>query len=147
MTARNLLLTAHILTAIVVIGWLAMTAMVTPRLIRGGPGELAAVRWVNRTAGVLGRLAIVVFLLGIALVLRSGEDTLTFKEGWIGASMLLFVVALVNGAVFIERTEKAAIAKLEKGEAATAEAARASMLGGINMLILTVIVYLMVAKP
>jgi hypothetical protein len=53
----------------------------------------------------------------------------------------------VNGSVFINRTEKRAIEKLEAGQSAAAEAKTAAMLGGINALIVTVIVYLMVAKP
>ncbi|MEP7022127.1 MAG: hypothetical protein ABI808_15905, partial [Pseudonocardiales bacterium] len=70
-----------------------------------------------------------------------------FSHTWIGASMTLFIVAAVIGAVPIARTLGSAIEKLNDGHPADAEASSLSMLGGINLLILLTIVYLMVAKP
>jgi hypothetical protein len=142
---RNVLLTAHILAAIVTIGWLSMQAMVIPGAIRRAQGP--AVRFGATVARKVGPMASIVFLLGIWLVLRDANDGIEFSDKWVGLAMVLFIVAIVNGAVFIGRAEERAADKLEAGEPAVAEGKRVAMLGGLNMLILTVIVYLMVAKP
>lgn len=145
MTTRNLLLTAHILVAIVTIGWLAMQSMLMPRAIRDG--NAGAVRFGSRAAEKLGPIAGLVFLLGLALVLRQKDDHAEFSHTWVSISMLLFIVAIVIGSVFIGRAERGALAKLEAGQDARDEAGRVAMLGGINMVLLVVITYLMVAKP
>lgn len=145
MTTRNLLLTAHILVAIVTIGWLAMQAMLMPRAIRSG--NAGAVRFGSGAAEKIGPIAGLVFLLGLALVFRQKGDGADFDDQWVSWSMTLFIVAIVIGAVFIGKAERRAIAKLEAGEDASAEASRIGMLGGVNMLLLISITYLMVAKP
>ena len=145
MTLRNVLLTLHILVALVTIGWLSMQAMLVPRAIRAG--NAGAVRFGTQAAEKLGPIAGAVFLLGIWLVLRQKGDYAEFEHTWVSVSMLLFIVAMVNGAVLIGRAEKRAVEKIEAGVPATEEAGRVAMLGGVNMLLLTVIVYLMVAKP
>lgn len=122
-----------------------MQSMVMPRAIR--EGNAGFVRFGSGVAEKLGPVAILVFLLGLALVLRQKDDHAEFEHTWVNISMLLFIVALVNGAVLIGRTEKAALAKIEAGQSAADEAKRVAMLGGINMVLLTVITYLMVAKP
>lgn len=145
MTARNILLTLHILLAIVTIGWLITQAMLMPRAIR--EGNAGAVRFGSRAAEKIGPASALVFLLGLALVLRKADDYAEFEHLWVNLSMTLFIVAIVNGSVLISRAERRAADRLEAGETATDEAKRVSMLGGINMLLLIAIVYLMVAKP
>lgn len=142
---RDVLLTLHILFAIVTIGWLATQAMLMPGAIRRQ--NAGAVRFGASAAEKLGPAAIVVFLLGLALVLRQKDDYAEFKHTWVNLSMTLFIAALVNGAVLIGRAEKRAAEKLEAGQPAPEEAARVSMLGGVNMLLLIAIVWLMVDKP
>jgi uncharacterized membrane protein SirB2 len=142
---RSVLLTAHILTAMVTIGWLVTQAMVMPGAMRRG--HAGAVRFGATVAAKLGPAASSVFLLGIWLVLRDGDDGIDFSDKWVGMAMVLFIVAIVNGAAFIGKAEERAAEKLEAGQPATDEAKRVSMLGGLNMVLLTVIIYLMVAKP
>jgi hypothetical protein len=145
MTLRNVLLTAHILVAIVTIGWLAMTSMVAPAAIRRG--DLPVLHFIGSVASKVGPLAGLVFVLGLVLVLRQKDDYAEFSHTWVSVSMLLFIVAIVNGSVFIAKTERAAAEKIAAGMSAAGEAARVSMLGGLNMVLLTVITYLMIAKP
>ncbi len=142
---HNVLLTLHILVAILTIGWLAMQSMLLPRVIRSG--NAGAVRFSVSASEKIGPMAALVFVLGLALVFRGGEDGSDFNDQWVSVSMLLFIVAIVNGSVFIARTEKRAAEKLESGQQATEEAGRIAMLGGINNVLLLVIVYLMVARP
>ena len=145
MNARNVLLTLHILTAILTIGWLAMQAMLMPGAIRRG--ETAFVRVGAKAAEKVGPVAALVFLLGLALVLRQKDDYAEFSHTWVSVSMLLFVVAIVNGSVFVGGAEKRAAAKLEAGEDAAAEAGRIRLLSSLNVVLLVTILYLMVAKP
>lgn len=144
MNARNILLTLHILFAMVTLGWLVTQAMLVPRAMR--EGNAGAVRFGAKAAAKLGPASILVFLLGVALVLRQKGDYAEFEHTWVNASMTLFIIAVVNGAVFIARQEKRAAQKLESGQSAAEEAKTVSMLGGVNMLLLLVILYLMVAK-
>jgi uncharacterized membrane protein len=145
MDAREVLLTLHILVAILTIGWLATQALLMPGAIRRG--ETAFVRVGAKAAEKVGPAAALVFLLGLALVLRQKDDYAEFSHMWVSVSMLLFIVAIVNGAVFVGGAERRAAAKLEAGEPAAAEASRVALLGGLNVLLLITILYLMVAKP
>jgi uncharacterized membrane protein len=142
MKPHYVLLAAHILVAILTIGWLAMQAMLMPRAIRSG--NAGAVRFGASAAEKIGPLAGLVFLLGLWLVATTPWSV---KDAWVGASMLLFILAITNGAVLIGGAEKRAAEKLEAGQPAPDEAKRVAMLGGVNVLFLMTIVYLMVAKP
>lgn len=145
MTTYRILLTLHIVFAILTIGWLATQALLMPGAIRRG--EAAWVRVGAKAAEKFGPLASVVFLLGLALVLRAKDDNAEFKHAWVSSAMLLFIVAIVNGAVFIGGAEKRAAAKLVAGTSAPEEATRIRLLGSVNLVVLTTIVWLMVAKP
>ena len=142
---RNVLLTLHILAAILIIGWLAMQSMVIPGAIRRG--QAGAVRFGASLSRKIGPASSVVLLLGIWLVLRDGDDGIDFSDKWVGLAIALFVVTAVIGAVFIGKAEERAAEKLEAGQPATDEARTISMLGGLSTVFLLVIVYLMVAKP
>lgn len=144
-TTQKILLTLHILFAIITIGWLATQALLMPGAIRRG--ETAWVRVSAKAAEKFGPLASLVFFLGIALVLRQKDDYAEFKHTWVSMAMLLFIVAIVNGAVFIGGAEKRAAAKLAAGTPAPEEASRVRLLGSLNVVLLTTIVWLMVAKP
>lgn len=144
---RNVLLTAHILVAIVTIGWLAMQSMVTPGLIRGGPKNAGAVRASANVAKKLGPLSVLVFLIGLALVLRRADDGADFDDMWVSLSMLIFIVTAVLGGAVGGKAELRAADKLEAGQPADDEARRLSIVGGVNMLLLVAIVWLMVDKP
>lgn len=142
---HSVLLTLHVLVAIVTIGWLMMDAMVMPRAIR--TGNVAALKFANSVAEKVGPAAGLVLVFGIWLVLRDAHDGIDFSTKWVGLGMALFILAMVNGAVFIAGAARRAVGKLEAGQDALAEAKRISMLGGLNAILLTVIVYLMVARP
>jgi uncharacterized membrane protein len=144
---RNVLLFLHIATAIIIIGSLTFMDMVVPGMVRGGADNLPVLRKLLKLGGVFGPAAAVVFLLGLALVLRQKNDYADFDDTWVSLSMLLFIVISVIGSVFGARTLRSGIAKLESGQSADAEAGRLSMVGGVNILLMLVIVWLMVDKP
>jgi uncharacterized membrane protein len=144
MTVRNILLFLHIATAILVIGGLTLINMVLPGMVRGGREYLPALRKFEALGRVFGPTSGIVFLLGIALVVKNKWH---FNHAWLSSSMLLFIIASVISAVPVARTLQTAISKIDDGHPVDAEASRLGMLGGIVILIVLVIVYLMVAKP
>lgn len=145
MNSRNVLLWLHILVAMVTLGPLVLFDMVVPATVRSG--NVGAVRWVARRNKVLAPLTAVVALLGIALVLRDGDDPYTFSDGWISASLGIYLLMAVNGVAVLERTLGRAADRLEAGQDASAEASRLSLFGALNIVGLLVILWLMVAKP
>jgi uncharacterized membrane protein len=144
MTVRNILLFLHIGAAIVILGGLVFMDMTIPAMVRGGRDYLPSLRRLHSLGKVFGPSASIVFLLGIALVLKNKWK---FSHTWIGVSMVLFIIAAVISAVPMTRTLETAIGKINDGHQADAEASRLSMLGGITAVLVLVIVYLMVAKP
>ena len=142
---RNVLLTLHILVAIVTIGWLMLDAMVLPRAIRAGQAEV--VKFAGGIAQKVGPIAGLVLVFGVWLVLRDAHDGIDFSSKWVGMAIALFILAMVNGSVLIGGTARRAVGKLMAGQNADDDARRISMLAGINAVFLTAIVYLMVARP
>jgi uncharacterized membrane protein len=141
---QEFLLFLHISTAILLIGGLSFMAMIMPGLVRAGAEGLPALRRLHQLGRVFGPSSAIVFLLGIALAIN-GE----FEMGkpWLSISMLLFIVASLLGGAVSAKTVAAAIGHIESGQSTDAEASRLSLLGGINILIVLVIVWLMVDKP
>lgn len=137
------LLTAHILAALLTVGWLLTDALLLPPVIRSG--NLPVLQWAGGHAGKIGPASSVVFLLGLWLV--AYNKGIGFGDKWVGMAMTLFILATVNGAVFIGGTARKAGMKIAQGQPATAEANRVTLLGLLNLVFLILIVYLMVAKP
>lgn len=147
MTLRNVVLTAHILFALVTIGWFATHGMLLPAIIRRGSDSAGFLRVSVGLSKKVGPMSGLVLLLGLWLVFRDGNDGIDISDGWVGGAIAIYVVTAVIGAVFMGRAEQAALDKLSAGQRADDEARTMSILGGISMLLLVVIVYLMVAKP
>ncbi len=141
---RNVLLFLHIAAAMLILGSLLFMDMLTPGLVRGGRDNLPMLRKFHQLGRVFGPSASIIFLIGIALVI---DGEFQWGDAWLGASMALFIAAAVIGGGPHAKTLESAISKLDDGHPVDAEAGRLSMLGGVNMLILLVIVWLMVAKP
>ncbi len=147
MAVRNVLLTLHIATAILVLGPLLAYDLVTPVLVGRGRSSVPTLRFVQSLTRALGPGVGVVFLLGVALVLRSGEDDISFADPWVSTSMLLLVLIALNGTFVLGGLARRAIDKLETGGDAAAERGRLWLFGSLNNVLAVLIVYLMVAKP
>src|SRR6185369_4450811 len=79
----------HVALAIVALGPLTVATMATPRAIRDGAEALPLLRWLHRTTRVYGVGSITVFLIGLALVPLA--DHVSFDDGWLSASMGMFL--------------------------------------------------------
>lgn len=144
MAVRNIMLWLHIAAAIIILGGLTFSAMIVPGMVRGGREYLPALRRLHGIGKVFEPTTVIIFLLGVGLVFKNDWK---FSHLWISLSIALFFIAAFIGAVPTGRTLTTAIGKISDGHPADAEASRLGMLGGINILLLLTIVYLMVAKP
>ena len=82
-------LVIHVVLAIFLIGPLVAAANQVARALRGGSGE--TVRLLSRTVTVYGWASLLVAVVGFGLV----RDRFSFSDGWLIASIVLFVVASV----------------------------------------------------
>lgn len=100
----KLLLWLHIAFAIFTLGPVTVATSFTPRYIRSG--EVAVVRFLNRTTRIFGLLTIGVFVFGFVL----GRDRL--NQMWLSASMTLFIVAFALLFALVERDQRKVIHKM-----------------------------------
>ena len=142
---RNLVLWLHIGVALVSLGPLLLFDMLVPATVRAG--NTPVVRWLSRRVRVLGRVTVLVALLGIVLVVRDDNDPYTFSEGWISASLALYILVAINAVAVLDPTVARAADRLEAGQSADAEANRLRLFGALNIVGVLLILWLMVAKP
>jgi uncharacterized membrane protein len=83
------LLVVHVVLAIFLIGPLVAAANQVARSLRGGSGD--TLRLLARTITIYGWASLLVALFGFGLV----RDEFSFSDGWLIASIVLFVVASV----------------------------------------------------
>jgi uncharacterized membrane protein len=133
------LLVVHVVLAIFVIGPLVAAANQVAGSLRGG-SDAGVRRMLARTVTVYGWGSLLVAVFGFGLV----RDEFSFSDGWLIASIALFVVAsvLVLG-LLVPLLRRAATGR---GETA-ALAPRAAAIGGVASLCYVVIAILMVWKP
>ncbi|MGE0219197.1 hypothetical protein [Mycolicibacterium sp.] len=143
-----LLLSVHVVMAILFVGPPAVAVSLFPRLAPAavtspaGPAEepdLSAARLLHRVTRVYGTLSIAVPLAGIALAIVQGRMT----EVWILAAMVLTAVA---GALLALRIIPAQRDALDHS-ASPADRRSMAMLGGIFNLLWVVVVVLMIVRP
>ncbi|MET0725648.1 MAG: DUF2269 family protein [Leifsonia sp.] len=146
----------HVVTAVFIVGPLAILPMTALRALRSGNG--AQVATLATSTSIFGRLSIVVVLLGFAVMGTSDPKYgLTFLTPWILWSLILWVAAaVVSEAIVVPSMRKAAAALgagAGSGDVAVAGGAASEYYGriaagsGIVSLLLVGVVVLMVWKP
>lgn len=118
----RLLLWLHIGFAIFSLGPVAAAMMATPRYIRRQ--DLAVLRYLYRTTRIFGAMTLGVFLFGLLL----GRHD--FNQGWLSASMTLFIVAAVL-LLLVLRDQRRAITAIDKAIAVEAAYPGATAAGAI----------------
>ncbi|HST63792.1 MAG TPA: DUF2269 family protein [Mycobacteriales bacterium] len=131
-------LVVHVVLAIFVIGPLVAAANQAARALRGDDGRGLAV--LSRTVTVYGWGSLLVALFGFGLV----RDDVSFSDGWLIGSLVLFVVASVLILALLAPLLRRAVGT---GGATAALAPRAAMVGGIASLCYVLIAILMVWRP
>ena len=147
MKLQELLLAAHIIFAILLLGPLVSYGFVLPSLIRKGPDMAKPLATIEKVQTPIERATGLILVLGIVLVLHSPHKEFTFKQGWVSASLALFIVAAGLGMGVIAPTFRKAVEKLTAGETALVEATRLQMVMYLNFAILVAILWLMIDKP
>lgn len=144
--AYALVLVLHLLTVAVVIGPLLAAPALAARAVRAARPD--AVRDHARTTRVYALASVVVVLLGSALVgLAEVGAQWSYGQPWVGASYLLWLVAVVLLLVVVVPAQTAAVQRLEAGQEAGSLAQRISAAGGLAGLALAAVIVLMVLKP
>jgi hypothetical protein len=135
----KLLLWFHVATAIFLLGPLTVATSTTPRYIRAG--DVAVLRYLNRTTRLFGWGSLLVGIFGAAL----GRDELS--KPWLTASFTLFIVALILLLVVVEPDQRRAINALDNGQSAEVYRGRIVALSASAALIWLIILVLMVWQP
>jgi uncharacterized membrane protein len=128
-------LVIHVVLAIFLIGPLVAAANQVPRALRAGSGD--TVRLLSRTVTVYGWASLLVAVVGFGLV----RDRFSFSDGWLIASLVLFVVASVLVLGLLVPLLRGAT---ENGGVL---APRAAVIAGIASLCYVAIAVLMAWKP
>lgn len=131
-------LVVHVVLAIFVIGPLVAGANQAARALRADDGRGLAL--VSRTVTVYGWGSLLVAVFGFGLV----RDDVSYSDGWLLASIVLFVVAAVLVLALLAPMLRRAVAT---GGPTAGLAPRAAMLGGIASLCYVAIAVLMVWRP
>jgi hypothetical protein len=146
----ELLLSVHVLAAIVFIGPVTVAVSLFPRYAREAageaspPGALPAVHLLHRITRVYAVLALVVPVFGIATALAL--DVLT--DAWLLVSMLLTAVAGLLLALVVLPRQAAVRQALDTGAGAGTPDVRALAMGaGVFNLLWATVVVLMVVRP
>jgi uncharacterized membrane protein len=140
---RTLLLTAHVVAAIFIIGPLVAVANQAARALRDG--EPGALRAQARLVRIYGWASLAVGVLGVALVRRAWRAT--FGEGWVIASLALFVVASALVLGLLVPLLGRAVGVAESGQPTRDLVGRAASVSGVGSLLYLAIAVLMVYQP
>lgn len=140
LTERNLVLVAHVLAAIILIGPVTMAASIFPRLMLEGKHDLAEQMY--RVTRLYGRASILVGLIGAYLAWRMDY----LKLAWLQWSIGLFIVAF-GLLLLVVLPRQAALLQANKDQVERSDVAPIRMWTGIYGILWLVILYLMVAKP
>jgi uncharacterized membrane protein len=139
----------HVAMAIVAVGFNASYPIWFALANREPSATLAILRGVKRLDDRFANPAYALLLvLGVAMVIVGGIPWTTF---WIDAALVLYVILLVVAVVGYSPTLKRQIAALERGGTNSPEyrqlSQRGNVIGGVLMLDVIIIVFLMVVKP
>jgi hypothetical protein len=142
------LLSIHVLAAIVLIGPITVAASLFPRYARAeladpGSGNAGVLYALHRISAVYSVAAVTVPVFGIATALQLG----VLGDIWLQASMALTVVAAALLALVILPTQRRVVATLDGPPAPGEVLSRLAMYTGLFSLTWAVVVVLMIVRP
>jgi uncharacterized membrane protein len=147
--AYDLVLLAHVLSALVGFGAVVVAGGFALVLSRSGSGTEAVQRYYRPGVNWAGRVLFLVPVLGVALVLMSGGDY-SFADGWISAGLALWAVAAIGAEMALwpaERQLQVAVSEGAQPEAVRSRCRAIVAMAGAGFVVLVVATVLMVAKP
>jgi uncharacterized membrane protein len=142
---ETLLNVLHVLTAVFVVGPMAVLPMTAMRSLRAGHPE--QVSSLARSTVVFSIGSVVVALLGFALLGMTGDEHDTsVSTPWVLWSVIAYLVALGLTLFVVVPAMRAAAGDARSGRASVSYAKIAAP-SGVSSLLLAVVVVLMVWKP
>lgn len=145
-TVMNVL---HVVTAVFLVGPMAVIPMAGMRHIRAGQG--AAVLSSARSTTIFSVGSVVVAIFGFGLIgLSSWDPKPSVADPWILISLILYAVALALSLIAVVPALRTAGERLQEGAGAgvaTREYKRIAMASGVVTLLLVAVTVLMVVRP
>lgn len=139
---KDLFEVLHIVSAVFLIGPLAILPMTALRALRDGQGTL--VRYLARTTAIVAWLSLLVAVFGFGLM--AFEEDLTFTTPWFLASIILYSLAITIALSFVVPLLTKAAGQLGDGKLAM-DYRTTAVLSGLTTLLLIVVAVLMVWRP
>jgi uncharacterized membrane protein len=143
-TAQNIVVSLHVLAAIVVLGPLIFATSATPRAIRSGDAKTLG--FLVSTTRIYAIVSLVVPILGAGAVHKKyGYE---FSQTWVWLSIVLYVVALGLFTGLVGGAQKKALALVEDGkEAEPRLLAMINAGAGLSAVAIGAIAFLMIFQP
>lgn len=137
----------HVVTAVFIVGPMAILPMTGLRAIRAGNG--AQVKTLATSVFVFSLISLVVVVLGFGLLgMSDPKYHLSFATTWIWLSTVAYLVALLlNLFLVVPALRKAAVEVTKDGSGKEARYPQIAAGSGIVSLLLLLVVVLMVWKP
>jgi uncharacterized membrane protein len=141
----KLLLSIHVLAAIVAIGPVTVAASMYPAAVRRG--DVPAMRTLHRICRVYAALGVIVPVFGLATASSLG----VLGDAWLLTSIALTVLAAAVLGLLVLPSQAKALSDQEKEQTEQADrgaaARRIGMLAGVFNLLWAVVVVLMITRP
>lgn len=137
----------HVVTAVFIVGPMAILPMTGLRAIRAG--NSGQVKTLATSVFIFSLLSLVVVVLGFGLLgMSDPKHNLSFGTPWIWISTVAYLVALlVNLVLVVPALRKASVEVSKDGSGKAARYPQISAGSGIVSLLLVLVVVLMVWKP
>jgi hypothetical protein len=147
--AYDLVLLAHVLSALVGFGAVVVAGSYALALIRSGPTSEALRRYYRPGVNWAGRILFLVPVLGVALIVMSKGDW-SFSDGWVSTGLMLWAFAAVVAEMALwpaERRLQAAVADPSSVTDLRSQCLRVVIAATALFVVLIVTTVVMVAKP
>lgn len=142
----KILLTLHLISAVFLIGPLVAAGTRSIRLAR--TGDTAGLRTTARLVTIYGWASLAVLVFGLAMV--QGKDKgahVAFSDGWVIASIILFLVAFGLVLGVLRPALRVAIGRSDAGESSAGLSGRIAASSGLVSVLYLTLVVLMVYQP
>ena len=147
--AYDVVLLAHVLSALVGLGAVTVAGAYARALLRAGPQSESVRRYYRPGVNWAGRVLVLVPVLGVALMAMSQGD-FSFSDGWVAAGLMLWTVAVVAAEAVLwpaERLLQTAVADPSSSADLRGPCLRVMTVAGGVVVVLVVATVVMVAKP
>ncbi len=147
----GIILLLHLLTAVFIIGPLAIAGVAAPRALDDGEPAVQRLQDGHRLVQRYALASILVPLLGTAMIGLGNDGDVgaqwAFNQFWVSSSYALYLVAVLALLLVAAPAIKKAAAALEAGESTEVYKGRMQASAGGAALAFVVIIVLMVFKP